>query len=98
MAEGAPARGTRKTRTGRVIGAGKMDKTVIVRVESKHRHPMYGKEIKTRKKLYVHDEKNDAKTGDLVEIAETRPLSRMKRWRLLNVVERVSAAAEGERQ
>ena len=94
MGEGAPDRGTRKTRTGRVIGGGKMDKTVIVMVEFKRRHPMYGKEVKHRKKLYVHDEKNEAKTGDLVSIVETRPLSRLKRWRLLSVLEHVAVESE----
>ena len=65
-----------------------MDKTITVSIERKVKHPIYGKFVKTTKKFKAHDEKNDAKTGDTVKISETRPLSRTKRWRLVEVVER----------
>ncbi|MBU0678059.1 MAG: 30S ribosomal protein S17 [Verrucomicrobia bacterium] len=79
-------RGLRKTREGRVVSDG-MDKTVVVTVERRIRHPLYGKEMRRSKKLYAHDENNEAKTGDLVRIAECRPISRLKRWRLISVLE-----------
>jgi small subunit ribosomal protein S17 len=75
----------RKTRTGRVI-SDKMDKTVIVAVDSPRRHPIYKKTIRRIVKYYAHDEKNKAKTGDMVLIEETRPLSRLKRWRVAEIL------------
>ncbi len=90
MADTEQKRGLRKERTGVVISAA-MDKTIVVRVESKKRHPLYGKEIRQTQKFYAHDEEKKAKTGDRVVIAETRPLSKLKRWRLVEIL----AAAEG---
>lgn len=81
------ARGSRKERIGHVISA-KMDKTLVVRVERRMTHPLYGKVITRAKKFYVHDEKKEAGVGDKVEIAETRPLSKLKRWRLVQVIQK----------
>ena len=80
-------RGTRKERTGRVV-SDKMMKTVVVALERRVAHPVYGKMVKRTVKVKAHDEQNSAKTGDLVRIAETRPLSKDKRWRLVEIVER----------
>jgi small subunit ribosomal protein S17 len=80
-------RGTRKERTGRVV-SDKMQKTVVVALERRVAHPVYGKMVKRTIKVKAHDEENSAKTGDLVRIAETRPLSKDKRWRLVEIVER----------
>ena len=80
-------RNSRKVRTGRVISA-KMDKTIIVKIERTMKHPLYGKIVKRFMKLYAHDEKNDANPGDSVRVMETRPLSSLKRWRLVEIVER----------
>ena len=84
MTEG---RGTRKVRTG-VVVSDRMDKTVIVRVERQTRHPLYGKTIRLSSKLAAHDEANEARVGDRVRVMETRPLSRTKRWRVVEIVER----------
>ena len=81
----APARGTRKTLRGRVV-ATKMDKTIVVQVERQSRHPLYRKTIKVRKKFYAHDAENQAKVGDAVELMGTRPMSKLKRWRLVKVL------------
>ena len=80
-------RGTRKSRLGRVV-SDKMQKTVVVAIERRVPHPVYGKMVTRTKKVKAHDEENSAKTGDLVRIAETRPLSKDKRWRLVEIVER----------
>ena len=88
-AETAAARGKRKERLGEVI-SNKMAKTITVRVERRFAHPRYKKVVTGYKKLYAHDEKNEAKVGDRVRIEETRPLSKMKRWRLVEVVHRSS--------
>jgi len=80
-------RGNRKERVGEVI-SNKMTKTIIVRVERRFPHPKYKKVITGFKKFYAHDEKNEAKMGDRVRIVETRPLSKTKCWRLVEVVER----------
>ncbi|MFT9101704.1 MAG: 30S ribosomal protein S17 [Lacticaseibacillus paracasei] len=80
-------RNSRKVYQGRVV-SDKMDKTITVEVSTVKMHPAYGKRMKYSKKYYVHDEDNTAKTGDIVRIAETRPLSRNKRFRLLNIVEK----------
>lgn len=77
----------RKIREGIVI-SNKMDQTLVVAVNERVSHPKYGKTVQRTKKLYVHDEANDAKIGDRVRVAETRPLSKLKRWRLTEVVER----------
>jgi small subunit ribosomal protein S17 len=82
--------GTRKLRrtiTGQVSSS-KMDKTITVLVERKIKHPIYGKFVKRTKKYTAHDEKNDCQQGDRVRIMETRPLSKTKRWRLVEIVER----------
>ena len=84
MAE-AVKRNQRKVRIGRVV-SDKMDKTRVVIVESIVQHPKYRKYIKTRKKYYVHDEENKSHEGDVVKIMETRPLSKLKRWRLVEII------------
>jgi small subunit ribosomal protein S17 len=83
----ATDRTARKTRLGLVV-SDKMDKTVVVAIERRVPHPVYGKMVTRTKKLKAHDEANSAKTGDTVRIVETRPLSKDKRWRLLEIVER----------
>lgn len=83
----AEARGNRKERVGEVI-SNKMTKTVVVRVTRRHPHPKFKKVITSFSKFYAHDEKQEAKVGDRVRIVETRPLSKLKRWRLVEVVER----------
>ncbi len=80
-------RGSRKTREGLVV-SDKMDKTVVVSVEERFKHPLYGKVLRRNIKLKAHDEANDAGVGDRVLIAETRPLSATKRWRLVEVLEK----------
>ncbi len=80
-------RNNRKVYRGRVV-SDKMDKTVTVAVETMKKHPLYGKRVKYTKKFKAHDEKNAARMGDLVEIMETRPLSKTKRFRLVEVVEK----------
>jgi small subunit ribosomal protein S17 len=80
-------RGHRKERVGEVI-SNKMTKTIIVRVERRFPHPRYKKVVTGYSKFYAHDEKSEAKVGDRVRIRETRPLSKMKNWRLIEVVER----------
>jgi small subunit ribosomal protein S17 len=81
----AASRGIRKTLVGEVV-SDKMDKTVVVRTVSRVPHPRFGKIIKQTAKFHAHDEKNEAKNGDKVRIAETRPLSKTKRWRLVEVL------------
>jgi small subunit ribosomal protein S17 len=83
----AEKRGKRKERVGEVL-ANKMAKTIIVRVERRFPHPKFKKVVTGYQKFYAHDEKNEAKVGDRVRIEETRPLSKMKRWRLVEVVDR----------
>ena len=80
-------RGMRKTRTGIVV-SDKMDKTITVAVKYRVRHPLYGKIINRTTKLKAHDEKNECGIGDTVRVMETRPLSKMKRWRLVEIVEK----------
>ena len=80
-------RANRKTRIGRVV-SDKMEKTIVVAVETKVRHPLYGKTINRTTKFKAHDENNDAKINDKVLIMETRPLSKDKRWRLVEIVEK----------
>ena len=88
MAEATTTRNLRKERIGTVT-SNKMDKTIIVAVERKVKHPIYGKFIKKTTKFHAHDEKNEASIGDVVRISETRPLSKTKRWRLVEIVEKV---------
>src|SRR5689334_25328387 len=83
----AKARGTRKTRTGQVISS-RMNKTIVVRSVTRVPHPKFGKIVKQMKKFYAHDEENKAKPGDTVRIMETRPLSKLKRWRLVEVLQK----------
>ncbi len=80
-------RNSRKIRRGQVI-SDKMDKTITIALEHRSAHPLYGKVVRSTTKVKVHDEHNDAHEGDLVSIMETRPLSKTKRWRLLEVIER----------
>jgi len=80
-------RNLRKTRTG-VVSSNKMDKTITVAVERRVKHPIYGKFVKKTTKFHAHDEKNECAVGDVVKIMETRPLSKLKRWRLGEVVEK----------
>ena len=80
-------RNARKTRVGMVV-SDKMTKTVVVSIERRVQHPVYGKMIRRTKKLKAHDEENAAKTGDTVRIMETRPLSKDKRWRVVEIIER----------
>src|SRR5919108_2301893 len=80
-------RAARKTRTGEVVSSS-MNKTIVVRTVSRVPHPKFGKIIKQMKKFYAHDEQNQAKPGDTVRIMETRPLSKLKRWRLVEVIQK----------
>lgn len=78
-------RNLRKTRVG-IVTSDKMDKTVVVSVENKVKHPLYKKFVKTTKKFKVHDEKNECGIGDTVEIVETRPISKEVHWRIVNII------------
>lgn len=80
-------RNLRKERTG-VVVSNKMEKSIIVQIERKFKHPMYGKFIKKTNKFVAHDEKNDCNIGDTVRIMETRPLSKNKNWRLIEIIDR----------
>ena len=81
-------RNLRKTRTGKVV-SNKMDKTIVVAVEDHVRHPLYKKIVKRTYKLKAHDETNECNIGDTVRVMETRPLSKDKRWRLVEIIEKV---------
>ena len=81
-------RNLRKTKLG-VVSSNKMDKTITISVERKVKHPLYGKFVKKSTKFHAHDEKNECSIGDTVKIMESRPLSKTKRWRLVEVVEKV---------
>lgn len=80
-------RNARKERQGTVVSS-VQDKTIVVRIERRTTHPLYGKTVVRSKKYHVHDETNEAGAGDVVRIIETRPISKLKRWRLLEIVER----------
>ena len=80
-------RNSRKTRQGVVVSAAN-DKTIVVQIVERKMHPKYGKMVNSTKKLHAHDEANEANVGDTVKIMETRPLSKLKRWRLVEIVER----------
>lgn len=80
-------RGYRKTRTG-VVVSDKMDKTIVVAIKTKVRHPLYGKMVNRTRKFKAHDENNECGIGDTVKIMETRPLSKDKRWRLVEIIEK----------
>jgi small subunit ribosomal protein S17 len=83
----APERSARKERIG-IVKSAKMDKTITVVIQRQVKHPMYGKYLKRSSKLMVHDEENDAGEGDTVRVMETRPISKHKRWRLVEIIER----------
>jgi small subunit ribosomal protein S17 len=80
-------RNLRKERVG-IVTSVKMDKSIVVSVERKQKHPIYGKFIKTTKKFHAHDDKNECTEGDTVRIMETRPISKTKNWRLVEIIER----------
>jgi len=88
MAELSNIRGRRKIRTG-LVTSNKMEKTITVTVERKVKHPIYGKFLKKTTKFMAHDDKNECSIGDVVKIMETRPLSKNKCWRLVEIVEKV---------
>jgi small subunit ribosomal protein S17 len=92
MSELKPARGWRKTLVGEVV-SDKMDKTVVVRVETVTHHPLYRKAVRRHKRLKAHDERNECRVGDIVRIMETRPLSKEKRWRVVEILQRAAAGA-----
>lgn len=81
-------RNLRKTRIG-IVTSNKMEKTITVAIERKIKHPIYGKFLKKTTSFHAHDEKNECSIGDTVKIMETRPLSKLKRWRLVEIVEKV---------
>jgi small subunit ribosomal protein S17 len=87
--------GRRSTKIGQVTSA-KMSKTIVVEVIRKKAHPLYRRVIATNKKFYAHDESNTARVGDFVEIEETRPTSKLKRWRLKNIIQRAKLVAGEE--
>ena len=80
-------RALRKTRVGKVV-SDKMDKTVVVAIEDHVKHPVYGKIVKRTSKIHAHDENNECGIGDTVEVMETRPLSKTKRWRVVTIIEK----------
>ena len=80
-------RALRKTRVGKVV-SDKMDKTIVVAIQTSYKHPLYGKTMKRTFKLKAHDENNECQIGDTVKVMETRPLSKDKRWRLVEIIER----------
>lgn len=86
-AKSGPTRGRRKTMTGTVVSHA-MEKTAVVQIERLVPHPMYGKYVRRRNKFAVHDEKNECRAGDIIRFMETRPLSKTKRWRLIEFVKR----------
>jgi len=87
MAEESKKRNLRKQLVG-IVSSDKMDKTITIKVERRIKHPIYGKFMKKTNKFTAHDEKNECNTGDTVRIMETRPLSKKKRWRLVEIIER----------
>ena len=97
MATNEKRKSSRKERSGRVVSDA-MDKTIVVVAESKRADPVYGKTVRHHKRLYVHDEKNEARTGDQVRVSETRPLSKKKRWRLVKIEARGEQDTQGFRE
>lgn len=95
ISETTDQKGQRKKLLG-VVVSDCQEKTIIIRVDRKIQHQRYGKVVVRSKKFHVHDEKNEAKIGDIVRISETRPISKLKRWRLLEVVKRAEIAAPSE--
>lgn len=90
-AAGAADRNQRKVMRG-IVTSNKMQKTVVVQVDRKVRHPLYEKFVSKRTKLYAHDENSEAKIGDVVELAQTRPLSKLKSWRLVRIIQKAPQA------
>ncbi|HAA90123.1 MAG: 30S ribosomal protein S17 [Thermoanaerobacterales bacterium 50_218] len=90
-------RGRRKVRFGKVV-SDKMDKTVVVAVETMVRHPLYGRTVRRTKKFKAHDENNECRIGDQVKIMETRPLSKEKRWRIVEIISRADEAEVAGRE
>src|SRR5262245_46079443 len=95
MAETTTTQSRRATKIGQVVST-KMSKTIVVEVIMKKAHPLYKRVIAKNKKFYAHDEDNTARVGDFVEIEETRPMSRLKRWRLKNILQRAKLVAGEE--
>jgi len=95
--EGAPVRGARQELVG-VVTSAKMQKTIVVKVTRATQHPLYHRVVRTGKKYYAHDETGEAKIGDTVRIVSTRPLSKLKRWRLKEVVQRSTRIAKAVKQ
>jgi small subunit ribosomal protein S17 len=93
--ENKPQAGRRSTKIGQVVST-KMSKTIVVEVIMKRAHPLYRRVIAKNKKFYAHDEANTARVGDFVEIEETRPMSRLKRWRLKNIIQKAKLVAGEE--
>jgi len=93
MAETVPAQGRRKEVVGEVV-SNRMHKTIVVEVVRKKSHPFYFRVVSKDKKFYAHDEKNEAHVGDVVRLEESRPLSKLKRWRLKEIVRRTTLAPE----
>ena len=93
MTEASLKRGHRKERVGDVV-SNKMKKTIVVEVVRKKSHPFYGRVISKGKKFYAHDEKNEAHVGDVVRLEETRPLSKLKRWRLKEIIRKTALVPE----
>ena len=87
--QGAKPRAERKMARG-IVMSNKMDKTLVVQINRKVRHPVYEKFVSKKTKLYAHDDQGEAKVGDVVEIVQTRPLSKLKRWRLLRIVQKAN--------
>lgn len=87
MSENTVTRNLRKVRSGKVV-SNKMDKSIVVSVERRVKHPIYGKFLKKNTKFMAHDENNECGIGDIVQIMETRPLSKRKRWRLVQILEK----------
>src|SRR5215470_13300340 len=97
MAETTTTQSRRATKIGQVVST-KMSKTIVVEVIMKKAHPLYKRVIAKNKKFYAHDENNTARVGDYVEIEETRPMSRLKRWRLKNILQRAKLVGGEEAQ
>ena len=95
MAETTAKQSTRSTKIGQVVST-KMNKTIVVQTIMKKSHPLYRRVVAKAKKFYAHDENNTARVGDYVEIEETRPLSKLKRWRLKNVIQKAKLVAGEE--
>jgi small subunit ribosomal protein S17 len=92
-AQGPEAHGRRKQVVGKVV-SNRMNKTIIVQVTRKKSHPLYGRVIAKNKKFYAHDEKNEAHIGDFVRLEETRPMSKLKRWRLTEILRKTALVPE----